>query len=164
MPGVLRFPSEVAILRKEVFNNWYKLRTYYLATVITSIPIHVSQLIRFYNLCGLINDFFFVLTDIFCGYLCNNRIFHYWTTTGTRKIFKSHADLYTSNYRGWQLWNTIRHFSQPSRKFLLMRIIMMKKSKAFVFRTERFSLRSLHASCSCSPDFLFSLNTCQRSW
>lgn len=40
MPGVLRFPAEISILKKEVFNNWYKLRTYYLATLITSTPIH----------------------------------------------------------------------------------------------------------------------------
>lgn len=45
MPGVLRFPAEISILKKEVFNNWYKLRTYYLATLITSTPIHVSVLI-----------------------------------------------------------------------------------------------------------------------
>jgi ATP-binding cassette, subfamily G (WHITE), member 1 len=43
MPGVLRFPAEIAILRKEVFNNWYKLRTYYIATIITSTPIHVTH-------------------------------------------------------------------------------------------------------------------------
>lgn len=42
MPGVLRFPAEISILKKEVFNNWYKLRTYYLATIITSTPIHVN--------------------------------------------------------------------------------------------------------------------------
>lgn len=41
MPSVLRFPAEISILKKEVFNNWYKLRTYYLAALITSTPIHV---------------------------------------------------------------------------------------------------------------------------
>ncbi|CRK94326.1 CLUMA_CG007841, isoform A [Clunio marinus] len=41
MPSVLRFPAEISILKKEVFNNWYKLRTYYLATLITSTPLHV---------------------------------------------------------------------------------------------------------------------------
>ncbi|CAG9798107.1 unnamed protein product [Chironomus riparius] len=40
MPAVLRFPAEISILKKEVFNNWYKLRTYYIATLITSTPIH----------------------------------------------------------------------------------------------------------------------------
>lgn len=43
MPGILRFPNEINIVRKEVFNNWYKLRTYYMAALITSMPIHVSQ-------------------------------------------------------------------------------------------------------------------------
>lgn len=42
MPGILRFPNEINIVRKEVFNNWYKLRTYYIAALITSMPIHVS--------------------------------------------------------------------------------------------------------------------------
>ncbi|XP_013112641.1 ATP-binding cassette sub-family G member 1 [Stomoxys calcitrans] len=41
MPGVLRFPQEIAIIKKESFNNWYKLRTYYLATLITSTPVHI---------------------------------------------------------------------------------------------------------------------------
>ncbi len=35
MPGVLRFPSEITVLKKETFNNWYKLKTYYLASIIT---------------------------------------------------------------------------------------------------------------------------------
>lgn len=34
-------PSEVAILKKETFNNWYKLRTYYIASLITGTPVHV---------------------------------------------------------------------------------------------------------------------------
>ncbi|XP_016991260.1 ATP-binding cassette sub-family G member 1 [Drosophila rhopaloa] len=41
MPAILRYPSEIEIIRKETFNNWYKLRTYYLATIITSTPVHI---------------------------------------------------------------------------------------------------------------------------
>ncbi|BFF94823.1 ATP-binding cassette sub-family G member 1 [Drosophila madeirensis] len=41
MPGILRYPSEIEIIKKETFNNWYKLRTYYLATIITSTPVHI---------------------------------------------------------------------------------------------------------------------------
>ncbi|KAM7353103.1 ATP-binding cassette sub-family G member 1 isoform 1-T4 [Cochliomyia hominivorax] len=41
MPGVLRFPQEIAIIKKESFNNWYKLKTFYLATLITSTPVHI---------------------------------------------------------------------------------------------------------------------------
>lgn len=36
-------PSEIAIIKKETFNNWYKLRTYFLANMITTAPIHVSN-------------------------------------------------------------------------------------------------------------------------
>ncbi|XP_051167876.1 ATP-binding cassette sub-family G member 1-like [Leptopilina boulardi] len=39
MPAVLKFPTELLVLRKEHFNNWYKLRTYYLAFIITNIPM-----------------------------------------------------------------------------------------------------------------------------
>ncbi|CAH1105011.1 unnamed protein product [Psylliodes chrysocephalus] len=38
LPAVLKFPSELTILKKESFNNWYKLRTYYAAFLIFDIP------------------------------------------------------------------------------------------------------------------------------
>ncbi|KAH8403022.1 hypothetical protein KR222_003164, partial [Zaprionus bogoriensis] len=41
MPGILRYPLEIEIIKKETFNNWYKLRTYYIATMITSTPVHI---------------------------------------------------------------------------------------------------------------------------
>lgn len=34
-------PSEIAILKKETFNNWYKIRTYFLANMLTTTPMHV---------------------------------------------------------------------------------------------------------------------------
>lgn len=36
-------PSEVAILKKETFNNWYHLRTYFCANLLITTPIHVSS-------------------------------------------------------------------------------------------------------------------------
>ncbi|EDW03303.1 ATP-binding cassette sub-family G member 1 [Drosophila grimshawi] len=41
MPGILRYPLEIEIIKKETFNNWYKLKTYYVATIITSTPVHI---------------------------------------------------------------------------------------------------------------------------
>lgn len=41
MPAVLKFPLELAILKKERFNNWYQLRTYYVATLIIAIPLNI---------------------------------------------------------------------------------------------------------------------------
>ncbi|XP_031623711.1 ATP-binding cassette sub-family G member 1 [Contarinia nasturtii] len=41
MPGVLKFPTELEIVRKETFNNWYKVRTYFLANTLTTTPIHI---------------------------------------------------------------------------------------------------------------------------
>lgn len=39
MPGVLKFPMEINILKKERFNNWYQLRTYYVALIVYMIPL-----------------------------------------------------------------------------------------------------------------------------
>lgn len=36
-------PTELEIVRKETFNNWYKARTYFLANTLTTTPIHVSR-------------------------------------------------------------------------------------------------------------------------
>lgn len=41
MPAILLFPSEMPVLKKERFNNWYKLKTYYLASFICSMPIQI---------------------------------------------------------------------------------------------------------------------------
>ncbi|KAL0133864.1 hypothetical protein PUN28_001076 [Cardiocondyla obscurior] len=38
-PAVLKFPLELAILKKERFNNWYQLKTYYVATLVMAIPL-----------------------------------------------------------------------------------------------------------------------------
>ncbi|KAJ9582807.1 hypothetical protein L9F63_022848, partial [Diploptera punctata] len=39
MPAVLKFPTDRNIVTKENFNNWYKLRTYFAAVTISSLPI-----------------------------------------------------------------------------------------------------------------------------
>lgn len=41
LPTVIRFPLERAIVTKEQFNNWYKLKTYYMALTISSIPVQL---------------------------------------------------------------------------------------------------------------------------
>lgn len=41
MPAVLKFPAELPVLKKEQFNNWYKLRTYYVAVLITNVPVQM---------------------------------------------------------------------------------------------------------------------------
>ncbi|CAD7079005.1 unnamed protein product [Hermetia illucens] len=56
MPSVLKFPLEIATIKKETFNNWYKLRTYYLATQITSTPIHVLFSITFATILYLMTS------------------------------------------------------------------------------------------------------------
>ncbi|XP_068085218.1 ATP-binding cassette sub-family G member 1 isoform X2 [Anabrus simplex] len=41
-PATLKYPQEVAILKKEWFNNWYKLRTYYAASLAAHVPVHLT--------------------------------------------------------------------------------------------------------------------------
>ncbi|XP_021939664.1 ATP-binding cassette sub-family G member 1 isoform X4 [Zootermopsis nevadensis] len=41
LPTIIRFPLERDILVKEEFNNWYKLRTYFMAITVSSIPIQL---------------------------------------------------------------------------------------------------------------------------
>ncbi|XP_030749381.1 ATP-binding cassette sub-family G member 1-like isoform X2 [Sitophilus oryzae] len=41
MPAALRFPSELKILRKEHFNRWYKLRTYYASFLAADFPLQI---------------------------------------------------------------------------------------------------------------------------
>ncbi|XP_061704120.1 ATP-binding cassette sub-family G member 1 isoform X1 [Cydia pomonella] len=41
MPGILKFPAELSIIKKETFNNWYQLKTYYVALLVTGVPIQI---------------------------------------------------------------------------------------------------------------------------
>lgn len=43
-------PSELHILKKEQFNNWYKLSTYYAAFLLTNIPVQVILLFYLFYL------------------------------------------------------------------------------------------------------------------
>jgi len=43
MPAVLKFPLELDILKKERFNNWYQLRTYYIAMLVITLPLTISS-------------------------------------------------------------------------------------------------------------------------
>lgn len=38
MPAVLRYPSELHVMKKEWFNNWYNLRTYYISSMVATMP------------------------------------------------------------------------------------------------------------------------------
>lgn len=44
---LLSVPSEFGTIKKEQFNNWYKLRTYYVAFQITNLPIQVGEILDF---------------------------------------------------------------------------------------------------------------------
>lgn len=41
MPAVLRFPQEVPVLKKERFNNWYCLKTYFIVYLVVDVPMQI---------------------------------------------------------------------------------------------------------------------------
>lgn len=41
MPAALTFPTEMYILRKERFNSWYQLKTYYIAILVIDLSTHL---------------------------------------------------------------------------------------------------------------------------
>ncbi|KAL6443730.1 hypothetical protein ACFW04_001666 [Cataglyphis niger] len=41
IPAILKLPLEIGILRKERFNNWYNLKTYYVATLVITLPLQI---------------------------------------------------------------------------------------------------------------------------
>lgn len=43
-------PSEMKILRKESFNNWYKIRTYFVAAMLTTLPVQVKTFLELKSL------------------------------------------------------------------------------------------------------------------
>lgn len=47
MPAVLKIPLEMSVLKKENFNNWYNLKTYYAALLVSSMPLQVIYSIAF---------------------------------------------------------------------------------------------------------------------
>lgn len=49
-------PTELEIVRKETFNNWYKARTYFLANTLTTTPIHII-------FATIYSTIIFVMTD-----------------------------------------------------------------------------------------------------
>ncbi|XP_065209407.1 ATP-binding cassette sub-family G member 1-like [Planococcus citri] len=62
MPAILKFPTELNVIKKEQFNNWYKLKTYYLAFLFVNIPMQML---------------FTVVYAIFAYYL-SSQVLVYW--------------------------------------------------------------------------------------
>jgi ATP-binding cassette subfamily G (WHITE) protein 1 len=56
MPAVLKFPSELAVLKKERFNNWYKLKTYYAAFLISDIPLQILFSVAYISTSYFLSD------------------------------------------------------------------------------------------------------------
>ncbi|KAG4072310.1 hypothetical protein HA402_004242 [Bradysia odoriphaga] len=42
MPVLLQFPSEIALIKREHFNRWFKLAPYYWALLLTRLPIQIG--------------------------------------------------------------------------------------------------------------------------
>lgn len=56
IPVILKFPLEIDILRKERFNNWYKLKTYYVATLVISLPLQILYVLIFSSITYVLSS------------------------------------------------------------------------------------------------------------
>ncbi|XP_971735.2 ATP-binding cassette sub-family G member 1 [Tribolium castaneum] len=56
MPAVLKFPSELAVLKKERFNNWYKLKTYYAAFLMSDVPMQIIFCMSYISTSYFLSD------------------------------------------------------------------------------------------------------------
>ncbi|XP_063905450.1 ATP-binding cassette subfamily G member 4 isoform X2 [Zophobas morio] len=56
MPAVLKFPSELAVLKKERFNNWYNLKTYYAAFLVSDIPMQIIFCVTYVSTSYFLSD------------------------------------------------------------------------------------------------------------
>ncbi|XP_063701288.1 ATP-binding cassette subfamily G member 4-like [Culicoides brevitarsis] len=50
MPILLEFPSEVKLLKREYFNQWYRLIPYYFSSMIAKMPIQLSLAVMYLTL------------------------------------------------------------------------------------------------------------------
>lgn len=56
MPAVLKFPAELPVLRKEKFNNWYQLKTYYAAYMVANVPIQIIFALAYASVSYVLSD------------------------------------------------------------------------------------------------------------
>ncbi|XP_017775627.1 PREDICTED: ATP-binding cassette sub-family G member 4-like isoform X2 [Nicrophorus vespilloides] len=61
IPAVVKFPAEVPIVAKETFNNWYHLKTYYVAVTLAHIPTQVICAITYSSISYIISGQLFEL-------------------------------------------------------------------------------------------------------
>lgn len=56
MPALMKFPMELLVLKKEQFNNWYKLSTYFTAFLLTTIPVQMSFCLVYVSVSYYLTD------------------------------------------------------------------------------------------------------------
>nr|KAF7404466.1 hypothetical protein H0235_015160 [Vespula pensylvanica] len=56
MPAISKISSDLAILKKEQFNNWYQLRTYYLALLIANMPVQLFCTLTFSSISYFLSN------------------------------------------------------------------------------------------------------------
>lgn len=107
-------PTELEIVRKETFNNWYKARTYFLANTLTTTPIHVRMTQLWFSIVyqkpiTLINIRFVVqFPDHFRHNLLDNHFCIDRSTDGAKSLYSLYAGLCSIDYCGRWLGVIVR--------------------------------------------------------
>lgn len=113
-------PSELHILRKELFNNWYKLSTYFVAFLVTNMPLQVGQwkitktLLR-NPFPSLITYIYFCLDDVLF-YLYIDFLLLVSTTDDVDQILDVLICLSVNDPNIWRYWPYSRDSYEPSCK------------------------------------------------
>lgn len=80
LPVLLYFPSDIAIMKREIFNRWYKLSAYYWALTIISIPQQILYTFIYLAIVYLISGqplewqrfTMFYMACLFCGFIAES--------------------------------------------------------------------------------------------
>ncbi|ENN82468.1 hypothetical protein YQE_01157, partial [Dendroctonus ponderosae] len=72
MPAALRFPQELKIIKKEHFNRWYKLRTFYAAFLAADLPMQNGTFIGAISTVTMLS-----VAGFLCFFPHMNTVFYY---------------------------------------------------------------------------------------
>lgn len=109
-------PEELGIIKKETFNNWYKLRTYYLATLITSTPIQVIYIV--FVFLKISSPLFFLSIDNNGFHIYNDNIYNDRSAMGIGSFCKIRFNQYGIDYVCRWYGNSIGYTPNSGCKFI----------------------------------------------
>lgn len=56
MPILLEFPTQVQLLKREYFNRWYRLNSYYMAMIVAKLPMQIGTSMLYMSMVYYLTD------------------------------------------------------------------------------------------------------------